>query len=67
LPRMRDADGEWAMRTLYKRIADWRGTDFKHKPKSWREWKQEQTRRFRRKDKQAVKDEEKMNGGGRDD
>lgn len=55
------------MRTLYKRIADWRGTDFKHKPKSWREWKQEQTRRFRRKDNQAVKDEEKMNGGGRDD
>ena len=42
------------MKALFKKIAEWRGSDFHHKAKSWRNSKKEQARRFRRTNKQTL-------------
>lgn len=45
------------MKALFKKMAEWRGSDFHHKAKSWRNSKREQARRFRRNEKQRINDE----------
>ena len=44
------------MKALFKKIAEWRGSDFHHKAKSWHNSKREQARRFRRTEKQKLKE-----------